>query len=448
MKRLNKIFSFILSLTTFFCFATLSGCKDETDEDVLPAENMGETVVFRDFEEWGPDFQTTRLLLNFGKVSRNEEAEFVHSGKYSCKVQPLGTRETNNNPMMYWPTISSEFDYDVSDFKNLDYISFWVYNASDEPQKVTVGMVTAIKTIAAVDTLSGDTFEIPMDEWTEVRYYIDFNAAAIASKVTPEMISNVQGVYLQFQNEQGIYLKDAPVLYVDDIKLCYKSTDAEVKDAFVLDKNEICDFEKVYQWYTVTPTKGYNGSELCIPEARVVKASDVEELQTTTSGRYALQLTVKSGGEAVLNSTIQPNITFIKELLQRSDMPKIAAENYDKTYFCFDVYNPNEEQFRFYAWFSADVTATDENGNFINPYVFRTEFDFYAAPKAWTTFKIPFSKINNASYIKDGKHRVVYDEERATKLTTPGAFSICWLEKDTAAGDKVFYFDNFRITQG
>ena len=437
MKKIKKWLSLALTLTTLLSFF---GC----DVKQQSSENAGETIIFRDFEDWGPDFQTLQLMLNFGKVSRNEEEEYVRSGKYSCKIQPLGTRETNNKPMMYWPTISTTFDYDVSDFKNLDYISFWAYNASEETEKVTVGMVTAIETVDVISTLSGDTFLLPSKEWTQVRYYVDFNAAAIASKVTPEMISNVQGIYLQFENEQSHYLKDAPVLYMDDMKLCYKSSETEIKDAFVLDKNEICDFEKVYQWYTVTPNKAYNGSELCIPEAKVVKASKYG-IQTT-SGRYALELTVKSGTDTT--STKQPNITFIKELLQRSDMTKVDPKDYDNTYFSFDVYNAQEEQFRFYVWFTADVTATDENGTLINPYEFRSEYDFYAAPKAWTTFKIPFSKINSASYIKDGKHRAVYDESSYAKLKTPGKLSLCWLENATVGGDRTFFVDNLRITQG
>ena len=115
MKKIKKWLSLALTLTTLLSFF---GC----DVEKQSSENAGETIIFRDFEDWGPDFQTLQLMLNFGKVSRNEEAEYVRSGKYSCKIQPLGTRETNNKPMMYWPTISTTFDYDVSDFKNLDYI--------------------------------------------------------------------------------------------------------------------------------------------------------------------------------------------------------------------------------------------------------------------------------------------------------------------------------------
>ena len=438
MKTMKKLLSLLLVATTILSFGA---CKKEKSS---VGENAGATVIFRDFENWGPDFQTTQLMLNFGKVSRNEELEFVRSGAYSCKIQPLGTRETNTKPMLYWPTISTTFDYDVSDFKNLDYISFWMYNASEETEKVTVGMVTGIETVDKISTLSGDTFSLPSKQWTQVRYYIDFNAAAIASKVTPEMISNVQGIYLQFENTQSSYVKDAPVLYLDDMKLCYKTKDAEIKDAFVLEPNEICDFERVYQWYTFKPNIAYNGSELCIPEVKVVKASEHDI--ATTSGQYAMQLTVKSGTDTT--STKQPRVSFIKELLQRSDFTKIDPKDYDNTYFSFDVYNVQEEQFRFNVWFHADVTATDENGQPINPYVFRTEFDFYAQPKTWTTFKIPFSKINSASYIKDQKHRSVYDESAYAKIKTPGEFNLCWLEKDTVGGDKVFYVDNIRITQG
>lgn len=438
MKKLNKWFSLLLATATVF---SLGACKKEESRKI--GENAGATIVFRDFENWGPDFQTTQLMLNFGKVSRNEDLAYVRSGVYSCKIQPLGTRETNTKPMLYWPTISTTFDYDVSDFKNLDYISFWMYNASDDVEKVTVGMVTGIETVEKISTLSGDTFVLPSKEWTQVRYYIDFNAAAIASKVTPEMISNVQGIYLQFENTQSSYVKDAPVLYLDDMKLCYKTKEAEIKDAFVLDKNEICDFERGYQWYTFKPNIAYNGSELCVPEVKVVKASEYDI--ATTSGQYAMQLTVKSGTDTT--STKQPAVTFIKELLQRSEMTKIDAKDYDNTYFSFDVYNPQETQFRFYVWFHSDVTATDENGNLLNPYVFRSEFDFYAQPKTWTTFKIPFSKINSKSYIKDSKHRAVYNESSYSKLKTPGEFSLCWLEKDTVGGDKIFYVDNIRITQ-
>jgi hypothetical protein len=80
MKKIKKWLSLALTLTTLLSFF---GC----DVEKQSSENAGETIIFRDFEDWGPDFQTLQLMLNFGKVSRNEEAEYVRSGKYSCKIQ-------------------------------------------------------------------------------------------------------------------------------------------------------------------------------------------------------------------------------------------------------------------------------------------------------------------------------------------------------------------------
>ena len=119
----------IAALALCLCFITpLLGCAEKPEEKETPETN---TIKIADFEQWEPDFGLMRVMPSFGKVSENRDENFVKSGKASAKIQPLGGKSDIKLPLMYFPTVSTRFGYDRSDFSRVECVDMWMYNAKN-----------------------------------------------------------------------------------------------------------------------------------------------------------------------------------------------------------------------------------------------------------------------------------------------------------------------------
>lgn len=399
MKRLKKIAALALSL----CFIVpLCGCAGKTEN----TENVESNVItVADFEQWAPDFQLMRVMPNFGKVTENTDANFVKSGKSSAKVQVLGGQSDVKLPLMYFPTVSTLFGYDHSDFSKVESVDMWIYNAEDKEMRVTVGLLSAIANAMEVDTMRGETFTLAPAEWTKVKYYPAREVLSITGDLT-----EVPGIYLEFENQNARELKDAPVLYLDDVTITKNPALGEVENVMSFNDGVVLDFESTWQKYAVYAKAS---SIKCKADVEVVKTADYGV--TGLQGDYALRVVTHKGD---LFEASYPGIYIPEKVMQACGIKAIDKDDWAKTSLEFDVYNDSNRVMRFFV----------EPGSRTNGYYgLRCE----VPAKTLLHYKVSFSNIelHNPGSVSD-----------------PAAWRILWAEY-TDRDDQVFYFDNFRIVK-
>lgn len=439
---MKRIVSLILVLACMFSAFSMVSCK-ETEDEAL------NEIVLADFEQWKPDFQLLRLFNNFGKVSRNTNAEFVKSGKYSAKLQTVGSTINNSKPMMYVTAISDLFEYDYRDFTEYKEVVAYVYNTSDVEKEVTVGLVTGVVSISSVSTAQGQTFVLKPNAWTRIDYWLDVDFLNLFVD-----LENVEGVYFEFENTGNMYVDEENVYYLDDIKLIKAEQKQEINDVITVDEWEVCSFEKDYQNFIAT-------TELAASEAEAISISVVN------SAEYNLP---ESFGEKTLKCVVHPTsddsqsaskIILPGKLLQKTKMTTTPAENYKKTYFKFDMYtfdNLSGYTSVFTPWFG---TVNGGNGTYIVPLAtstlhipyngsirvvekgtFNTLVDYKTTEGLETneirTWSRSFYEIVNTPPSKNPSVK---------RLTEPGFVAI-WMSANKTGKDVTIFFDNFRIEEG
>lgn len=432
---MKKFVIILLTIIMAFGSLTLISCqKDDGKKEIL-------TVA--DFEQWAPDFQLLRVFNNFGKVSRNEDANYVLNGKYSAKVQPLGGYLSKSKPVMYFTSTSNLFDFDYKDFSYFDEVVANVYNANDTVKEVEIGLVSSIGGAREISLAPGMKVSLNPNEWTRIDYWLDLDLLSLSAD-----ISDICGIYLQFENTGLIELEDAPIFYVDDIKLVKAESKREANNLIQLDDGEVCDFEKPYQAYIAQ-------SDLSGPEAttftlKVVKTADYGI--TASSGEKALLCQRHSAQSA---GTKYSRILLPEALMNKTKMTSVNTENTTQlksTYFCFDVYNDSPDDYwsgkgsngYFYisSWFTYAggkglkaplriITDTNKNNY--------GEFDpnvpgIGAKYGEWTTYKISLYEIINGGCTEN-------------HVKTPGYFAIL-ISAFVGDEDRLLFFDNFRIETG
>ena len=426
---MKKIACILAAITASGALCGLSACKKDDLQTVEPSE-----ITFANFEQWGPDFQLMRLMNNFGVVTRNEDTAFVKSGKYSAKLQPTGPYLEKKNPIVYLPTTSLKFEYDYKDFTKFERISAYLYNASDKEQNATIGLVSTISKPKEILTAPGETITLAPGKWTRLDYWLEMDLLSLSMDIT-----NVQGIYFEFDNAGLLYPDDAPVIYLDDITIGKSAQEREIPNPIVLDetnedgvwKKEICDFEKPYQKY-IMQSKLAGPPEYTF-ETSVVKATD-----------YGLTAT---SGEKILRVVQHPRINdyysysylvLPERVIQESGIHEIPESEWKKTYFCYDIYRVGDGSKSRYTttWFT---TAGGKgllhpkklkNGEFM-----KWEEGTYYRDNTWATVKWSLYELANMGEVK-GKY-----------VKELGYMQIP-IQDYVGDADIEWYLDNFRLETG
>lgn len=458
MRKSSAILlSAILSLSTV-SFVGCGGGGGEQSSSDAPVESK--IISLADFEEWAPDFQLLRLFNNFGKVTRNSDAEYVYEGKYSAKLQPIGEYINKSAPTLYFTTTSNLFNFDYKDFTYYDEVVAQVYNATDKVQEMTIGCVSSVGAIRQISTAPGQTVTLQPGEWTRVDYWLDLDLLNLAANV-----QDICGVYFQFENAGVLDPDDGPTFYLDDVKLVKADEQRTINNLIQLDtgkvineekgyiSNEVCDFEKPYQKYIAQSELA--GTESTTFSLKVVNTAEygIE----AASGNNAL-LCIRHSAESA--SAKYSRILFPQALMQKVGMDKVLPENYKSTYFCFDVYNASKgdvvsdkkDTFALSAWFTYDGgkglkapyrLVKDEAGkDYGAKYGFYEygEFDpltsatHYAEYGKWTTYRISFYEIINGGCSE-------------AHITTPGYLALL-ISAFVGEEDRLLFIDNLRLETG
>ncbi len=419
MKKLLSLLLAVIACLTSFSFAGCNASKGSEDNG---------KIMFADFEEWGPNFQTMALYGSFGRITRNSDKQFVKDGNYSAKLQPVGGRVSTTFPSFVMPVKSKSFGFDYSDFTNYEEVSAYLYNDSEKPITMTFGLASSYS-VTSASYMAGEKIVLTPKTWTRASCLVDWTFLSVAGDPTA-----IAGVYFQFPDSGVEYPDQAPTIYLDNIVIT-KSAKKGTVEPLVLDKTdtktEICDFEKVWQKYA------YSAS---VPEdqgkVEVVRASDYNI--TASSGERMLRV-------MRTNKNSNFNVTIPGKLMKAAGMHEVPEEDWASTYFCFDMYNDSSKYAQYHA-----IWAYTETGGYYVPSQWRgpnadNEYyweGYYTWPrpvcKQWTTYRISLWELSKGLNLKEYVQKT--GGFAMTFATYPAA---------AAAGEEwVIFLDNFRLEKG
>ena len=409
MMKMRKIASLLLIAVSLTTTMTFAGCKKEKTEESKP-----QTVMFADFEQWAPDFQLMRVMSNFGAVSVNEDTEFVHGGKASAKLQPLGgyrvsqapfKYKQSDPPYVYFPLSSVNFEYDHSNVAKIEKIRLHLYNAQSEQKTVKIGFVAQIVNIEETVRTAGTEFALKPG-WNEINYFPDYALLNVLCDM-----HDVPGLYLEFEKTASRDIADAPVFYLDDIELTLRKTPAEAAEAEFA-PGEICDFEKRYQEFIIAveaikeETRG---------DVKVVRAAD--EGLVAPSGERVLKLVTKPGS---VDYATWPTFAIPENIVRKSGFMNIPKDEWADYVFRFEVYMKDTTDY-FYAEY---FVAGNNNRHAIS-----------------VNARIPGKKPQTGKWLT---YEQPFTEFASAIIENPGYMRIAWAEY-SAQEERTYYFDNFRF---
>ena len=425
---MKKQLSLLLAMITCFTALCLVGCKNEKNEVV---EDDGK-IMFADFEEWEPNFQTMALYSYFGRITRNANAQFVKGGNYSAKLQPVGGRVSTTFPCFVMPVKSELFDYDYSDFTNYEEVSAYLYNDSEKPITMTFGLAASYN-VSTTTLTAGEKVVLAPKTWTRASYLVDWTFLSIAADPT-----QIAGVYFQFPDSGVEYPDQAPSIYLDNIvftKAAEKGTIEPLEMDKTDTKTEICDFEKSWQKYAYRATVPEGDGEVGI-----VNASDYGI--TASSGEKVLRVMRTN------KRTMNFNVTIPAKLMKAAGIDQIPEEDWASTYFCFDMYNGSSKYAQYHS-----IWAYTEGGNHHIPnlwkgpnadgeYYWQPDNGYYTWPRPvygrWTSYKISLWELSKGLKAKE-----------YVQKTGGFAMTFATLPAAKAAGDEwEVFLDNFRLEKG
>ena len=395
---LRKLSLFILALFIMTLSFSMIACKEKAVVD--PDAALKQDVLLCDFEEWAPDFQTIRFMNGFGRVSKNEDKQYVKSGNYSAKLDPLGWYGAGSLPLIFFPTRSETFGFDYADFSYVDYISVDIFNPNAEEKKINMGLVSNISNINSIARIN-DQEVIFKQNWNTVYFTVDPSIVAISGDIT-----SVEGIYFMFDNAASINPTDTtPKYYVDDIKIIKKQDKSPSEFSFTLDQNEIADFEKNYQKYCIT-------SEYPA-EISVVNAAQYGV--DAPSGKKVLRVNFLGTG-----TNYWRHFKIDQKLVQATEIKGMSLEDAKKAYLCFEVYNNDSDTTRDSIHTTLDYTVGDDTNK-------RLSTAMHAKRGQWSSYEYNLGDV--AKFNEDF-------------FSDPGELMLWYTD---LSGDREFFYDNFRI---
>ncbi|MBQ8309198.1 MAG: hypothetical protein IJX96_05125 [Clostridia bacterium] len=427
--RKTKTFSMI-TLAACAALCTFSAClpQNNASDDGQAERPLVWTVA--DFETWETGMQLVRVFKDFGKIELNTDATYTKSGNGSARILPMGGYRTGTVPVFSFPTYSETLGFDNRDFSDANEITFEFYNAEETPVNVAVGLMTK----ASPSDYEATPFEyqpLAPKQWTTVSYTVNTSVLSIDKDVT-----DMQAIYVAFENIRSRDTADAPEIYLDDVVLTRYETAPEIENVLELDETEYLDFEKSWQKYVIsareTPTAPVStikkASECKIGEIPEEGEADTRETLTAVSGENVLHV-VMPVSEGV--NTYYPGVSFSEKLLQTSMFNGLSDGEYGNTKFGFDImYNEPEIQRISVLFFTAPSKSGTRKSMEIN-------FPEKLKPFEWTRIEFTLKDLYERWQTKYPNNKDLF--------TNPGKIEITWGEFN-GGKDRDFYLDNMGFT--
>lgn len=412
MKR-RAIFTVILALVIAGLCATALACKRKGSTPP-PSEPLD--IVIADFESWETGMQLVRTYQQFGAVHQNDNPAYVHTGKGSGQLHPLGGISTGQIPIIFFPFASELFGYDYTDLTKGKSVTFEFYNNEESAVNVAVGLAQDSRpysySITPIEYRS-----LAPGQWTTVTYEINASVLGIDKDV-----SDMYGTYIAFENARSRDESDAPDIYVDDIMLHFYETAPGSSNIIDLGENEYLDFESDWQKYVISAR-----STDSAPQSEIVKAAEMtvgavgsERSLNAISGENVLRVKAPS---AERENAYYPGVVFSDKLLSASLFGSLDESEYGNTTFTCSIFNNSPVTQRFGIMF---YNAAGRNAY---------EYSVYPEPYEWYTFTATIKDI----YEKfTGRY-----PNNVSLFTDPGSVQVIW--GAFTGADREYFFDDFRF---
>ncbi len=415
MKKFGLFLCLILLLN---CFACLVACNDNSDI----IEGQSNIEVLYDFETTDRNLYQIKPHMNFGAIGINKDPQYVSEGTKSYKLEPIGLINTTCKPLLVFPTYSTDFDYDFMDFTQFKSVLIDFYNAESKEVKVDVGLaLSAAQYTRAESWLTTSTEEVYTLKpgWNTINYVIQHDLINIRKS-----IKEVYGVYIAFANSLSMYAKDAPTIYVDNIRLERLSTPHAINSKFELECDEqngifeIASFEKEWQKYFVWVSRD---------RTRWMQP-DIELYNPMLGDEIGNVLKFNTRNQAVDYPTFPTTVVSSEMVKQALANAKKNGKTTDSYWFCMDVYNDYNKS----IWLRMEFLDSEDKSTALYS-------KFVMQPKTWTTIEFDLSKLN----VVTGK------DTAGNTITRPylddiGNPVFMW-EHYTEKETREFWLDNIRI---
>ena len=416
MKKLCLIVALIC---VFGAVPFAGGCAGQNTDTYAVTEE-----TFYDFEEYYRNFHLIKLLNTFGAVSENRDKTYVSQGERSAKLQPLGNPADTVKPRILFPAYATGHDFNFMDVTKYRSLVGSFYNAEEENVSVEIGFTTSL----FVSEQWSDYVSVTPAEkyvlkpgWNEITYLIPHDFLAIFYDLT-----QMHGVYFQFENAGSYNRDDAPVIYVDNLRFQRLSEPYVPENAIRQTADEaagvweIASFEEEAQRYAIRVERADNYQEV-VPDLEIIDPHMGDEVgkvlryytRPGTSEKYGWPWTY-------LSPKLFSGIDF-------SQFEDTAEYEY---YFKLDFYNNYKET----AGMAVEFVSADHSLSY------QTYSLLSAEPQSWTTFSIRLSSLQRTVTDEDGTTRTVrFIDEPGTIYFVYDAYAEETLDR------KEFYIDNIRI---
>ncbi len=427
----------VLIIALIMCIVSLSalvGCNKSKNES-------GYDVLY-DFEDVGRNLYQLETHMNFGKISINEDADFVSEGKISYKLQPIGYFGTKVRPVLVLPTDSSDYDYNYMDFTKYEAVEFDIYNAQSVYLDVDVGLTySRYQSDSTKSTYTGGVEQniLLKPGWNNVKYKILHDYINIRGDA-----NYIYGVSLAFANSGSMDLEDSNVFYIDNVRLKKLKTDYVPNEDFNLE----CDEEKgVFEIAYFNNLNQKHFFNLNKPAYRWLHPStEIVVPDNSTSGNAIKMVTQRDAGIDNGSGPTQQGVGTIdlegKVIKQAYENACKNAGNVEYEYFfCFDAFNLTSD-----ITFGLKCRFTGIDDEWAQEGLLEV-YDklFQIAPNKWTSFEYNLSIINTKNGEKtemvDGKNQTV--DTVGPYLENIGAARLYF--PTNTVDNREFLVDNFRI---
>lgn len=265
------------------------------------------------------DLNSMMMYSALGKVTVNEEKEFVRHGNASAKVtvmaDPFFGVYDPYIPYLHQAMNIKKDGRDYTDFTDTGIVELDVYNTSEREEKFGFSLYYSYYE----GNSATEWFTLAPNAWTTIRYYVTRETIPTANK-NGETVRTVEGIRYSFERQ-----KEEVDFYLDALRV-YKTSE-EIGDSpkTELNENEYCSFDQLWQvtGLKISGTVGRPATSL--------------SRTFTTDGGGSLRLDMPqetAGGYMYL-------VLNAKSYCADLDFSKFT----DEDALCFDIYSPSADGF-------------------------------------------------------------------------------------------------------
>lgn len=382
---MKRIIALLMALLMIF---SVSGCKNKDAE-----ENADGYYTVYDFEK---GIQGVRMVSDhgrsFGKITINEDQDFVKSGKRSIKLEPSNKIA---EPYMFLPFKSDFIENEA--FAEVDKIidvALSVY--ATEETTVGIGLYF---TDRAEDKSVSTTYKLK-EGWNELVYVNELPLILMQYEAKA-----FKGIYFRYEDSESL-----PVLYIDDVKAKMSKESMPVYDMtspkITNDYYEISDFELTYQHATFNTTS----MSAYLPEISVVDAED--EGLVAPSGERILKVVTAEGATGPASWT---SLWFSANTM-KSIKWELFASDLSSYEFKFDLYQKSAKN----IYIEVDLYGANVPSPYMAVSVTRTKDEWVSVSVNMSEFEQFVSKPEIIRFVwqdvGDAGHIIYLDNIRIEKV--------------------------------